>query len=152
MERAVSECPASLLGDHRPVPCAVQPGLPAGMPRRGQGEGEGRDDHLLPHQRAPGELSSSCTHTKGRQNKEPSERVVELTEDESNHGTTLGSGRCPGRTRVVGRAGALLCSNVRGHTHTHNSTHVKKVFSFQGFSLPSCFMFDLKKTYCLRRR
>lgn len=38
------------LGDHRPLPRAWQQWIQAGLPRSCQGEGEGWDDHLLPHQ------------------------------------------------------------------------------------------------------
>lgn len=38
------------LGDHRPLPRAWQQWVQAGLSRSCQGEGEGRDDHLLPHQ------------------------------------------------------------------------------------------------------
>ena len=50
--------PCSLLGDHRPAPRAGQQRIPAGLSRCCQGEGEGRDDHLLPHQRPPGQLTT----------------------------------------------------------------------------------------------
>lgn len=48
----------SLLGDHRLVPRAEQQRIPARLSRCGQGEGEGGDDHLLPHQRSQGQLTT----------------------------------------------------------------------------------------------
>lgn len=45
--------PCHLLGDYRLVPRVGQQWIPAGMSRCRQGEGEGRDDHLLPHQWPP---------------------------------------------------------------------------------------------------
>lgn len=44
------------LGDHGPLPRAGQQWVQAGLSRSRQGEGEGRNDHLLPHQRPGGEI------------------------------------------------------------------------------------------------
>lgn len=52
------KCPCPLLGDHRLTPRAGQQRIPAGLSRCCQGEGEGGDDHLLPHQRSPGQLTT----------------------------------------------------------------------------------------------
>lgn len=52
------KCPCPFLGDHRLVPHAGQQRIPAGLSRCGQGEGEGGDDHLLPHQWSPGQLTT----------------------------------------------------------------------------------------------
>lgn len=52
------KCLCSLLGDHRPTSRAGQQWIPAGMSWRCEGEGEGRDDHLLPHKRPPTQLAA----------------------------------------------------------------------------------------------
>lgn len=50
-----------LSGDRRPAQRAGRQRLQTGLPRHGQGEGKGRDDHLLPHQRPRRQLTSSQT-------------------------------------------------------------------------------------------
>lgn len=48
-----------LSGDRRPAQRAGRQRLQTGLPRHGQGEGKGRDDHLLPHQRPRRQLTTS---------------------------------------------------------------------------------------------
>ncbi|XP_061551083.1 adenylate cyclase type 6-like isoform X2 [Phycodurus eques] len=48
-------------GDHGPLPRAGQQRLPAGLQRAGQGEGQRRNDHLLPRQRPPRLLTAGPT-------------------------------------------------------------------------------------------
>lgn len=45
-------------GDRRPAQRAGRQRLQTGLPRLGQGEGKGRDDHLLPHQRPRRQLTT----------------------------------------------------------------------------------------------
>lgn len=44
----LSSLPSHSPGDNGPVPGSSCQGLPAGVSRGGQGEGQGGDDHLLP--------------------------------------------------------------------------------------------------------
>ena len=49
-----------LLGHHRHVPGAGRQYVPAGVPGCGQGQGQRRDDDLLPQRRAPAQLAATA--------------------------------------------------------------------------------------------
>ena len=49
-----------LLGHHRHVPGAGRQHVPAGVPGCGQGQGQRRDDDILPQRRAPAQLAAAA--------------------------------------------------------------------------------------------
>ena len=49
-----------LLGHHRHVPGAGRQYVPAGVPGCGQGQGQRRDDDLLPQRRTPAQLAATA--------------------------------------------------------------------------------------------
>lgn len=134
------KCPPPLLGDHGPAPRAGQQRIPARLSRCCQGERQGGDDHLLPHQRSPGQLTTeratAAWHPLQRQ-----DRDCRQTECSARRlaqrcsANTLGTG--DGRQRRVWPVCMLSCTQM--HTRRMSSTTYEGFFeAAREITKPSC--------------